>query len=227
MATTASRPIRAKVRPRRSKAPSPATRMVLTGISWDTYECILKDHEDRSAPRFTYDQGTLEIMSPTIPHEKDHLILAELVGIVTEELEIEALNVGSATFRRQNIEGGFEADSTFYVQHEAAMRNKEEFDPLVDPPPDFVIESDATHSSIPKLPLFARFGVPEVWRVEQRSVVLYHLAGDHYVEAEASQALPLLTKEALNHFLDLRRGERRTVWVKEVRSWAREQATRA
>ncbi len=39
-------------------------RFVLNDISWETYERILSDHESRSVPRFVYDHGVLEIMSP-------------------------------------------------------------------------------------------------------------------------------------------------------------------
>jgi len=39
-------------------------RFVLHNVSWETYEQILKNYEDRSVPRFTYDQGELEIVSP-------------------------------------------------------------------------------------------------------------------------------------------------------------------
>ena len=32
-------------------------RIVLHNISWETYERLLADHENASAPRFTYDHG--------------------------------------------------------------------------------------------------------------------------------------------------------------------------
>jgi hypothetical protein len=41
-------------------------RFVLHGINWKTYEQILSDFEDRSAPRFTYDNGVLEILKTRI-----------------------------------------------------------------------------------------------------------------------------------------------------------------
>lgn len=45
-------------------------RMVLYNVGWDTYERLLRDHANASAPRFTYDRGTLEIMSPLPEHER-------------------------------------------------------------------------------------------------------------------------------------------------------------
>ncbi len=41
-------------------------RFVIHDVSWETYEQLLKNYESSSAPRFTYDQGDLEIMSPSI-----------------------------------------------------------------------------------------------------------------------------------------------------------------
>ena len=39
---------------------SPAEqRVVLNNVRWETYERLLEDYLDSSAPRFTYDQGVL------------------------------------------------------------------------------------------------------------------------------------------------------------------------
>lgn len=43
---------------------APEQIMVLRNVRWATYASLLADHVDRSAPRFAYDRGTLEIMSP-------------------------------------------------------------------------------------------------------------------------------------------------------------------
>jgi Uma2 family endonuclease len=42
--------------------------VVLDNVTWRTYEQLLADLVDRSAPRLTYDRGVLEIMSPTHEH---------------------------------------------------------------------------------------------------------------------------------------------------------------
>jgi len=38
----------------------PEQRVVLHNIGWNTYEHLLADHENNSAPLFTYDRGELE-----------------------------------------------------------------------------------------------------------------------------------------------------------------------
>jgi len=40
--------------------------VVLEIVSWQTYENLLADLTDSSAPRLTYDRGVLELMSPSI-----------------------------------------------------------------------------------------------------------------------------------------------------------------
>jgi Uma2 family endonuclease len=45
-------------------------RVILRHVSWETYERLLAEHEQSSSPRFTYDGGVLEIMSPSTRHER-------------------------------------------------------------------------------------------------------------------------------------------------------------
>ncbi len=51
-------------------------RIILRNVSWETYERLLKDLENRSSPRLTYDRGVLEIMSPHFEHDRAKEILA-------------------------------------------------------------------------------------------------------------------------------------------------------
>ena len=75
-------------------------RVVLSKVSWETYESLLADLADSSGPRLTYDRGELEITSPTPEHEKLNRLLADLIGVLAEELDIDTENLGSSTFRR-------------------------------------------------------------------------------------------------------------------------------
>ena len=98
---------------------SPAEqRVVLRNVSWDTYESLLESHESNSAPRFTYDQGEMEVVSPSPEHERLNRRIAQLVLAFTEEMDIESEDLGSTTFRREDPERGFEPDSCLYIQNE-------------------------------------------------------------------------------------------------------------
>lgn len=201
----------------------PEQRVVLSGVSWQTYEALLADHVDRRAPRFAYDRGALEIVSPSPPHEEDGFALAQVVVTVAEELDVDIRPMGSTTYRRQALAKGFEADASFYVQNDRFVLELDEVDPKVDPPPDLVIEIDVSHSSLDKLPIYAAMGVPEVWRRAADRVAVLVLEGDGYREAGASVALPPLTGEVLTRLLEEHRTHRWSAWVRAVRAWVRAQ----
>src|SRR5918995_2406382 len=200
---------------------SPAEqRVVLHNISWNTYERLLADHENNSAPRLTYDRGELEIMSPSPEHEKFNRRIAQLVLVVAEELDIEAEDLGSTTFRREDLERGFEPDSCFYIQNEEQVRGKDRIDLAVDPPPDLVIEIDIISPSFSKLPIYAQIGVPEVWRYDGERMTILILEGSGYAESTESIVLPPVTNGVLTDFVEKSKTTRRTVWLQRVRNWA-------
>jgi Uma2 family endonuclease len=196
-------------------------RIVLNRVSWETYERLLADHTDRRVPRFAYDRGVLEIVSPGLKHERDSGALALLVQIVAAVWSIRVLNAGSMTYKREDLQQGIEPDESFYVQHEASVRDKDRIDPSVDPPPDLVIEVDVTHPSLDKLPIFARLGVPEVWRCVGGRVTVLTLVEGAYRESERSLALPLLTGEAITRLLAERRSLPPPEWIWALADWAR------
>jgi Uma2 family endonuclease len=202
---------------------SPAEqRVVLHNIGWNTYERLLADHENNSAPRLTYDRGELEIMSPSPEHEKFNRRIAQLVLAVAEELNIEAEDLGSTTFRREDLERGFEPDSCFYIQNEEQVRGKDRIDLAVDPPPDLVIEIDITSPSFSKLPIYAQIGVPEVWRYDGEWMTILVLEGSDYAETAESIVLPPVTSKVLTDFVEKSKSMKRTAWLEEVREWSRE-----
>jgi Uma2 family endonuclease len=196
-------------------------RVVLHNISWKTYEQIMVAIGDCSAPRLTYDEGELEIMSPSPEHEEINRAIDKLVSFVAFELEVEARDLGSTTFKLELLKRGFEPDSCFYVQNEPLIRDKDRLDLAVDPPPDLVIEIDITSSSTRKRAIFARFGVPEVWRYDGRQVEIFKLVGSDYIKLETSVVLPFFTAEVLTRFVAESRTLSRLEWMKSVRDWAR------
>jgi len=198
-------------------------RFVLRNVSWETYEHLLADHANSSAPRFTYAEGILEIMSPLNEHERLKEFMADLVRVVAEERQVEFANFGSSTFRRPDLRRGIEPDSCFYVQNVELIRGKKEIDLTVDPPPDLVIEVEVTNPVLPKLPIYARLGVPEVWLYEVGEAKILRLRADKYEETEQSEVLPSLSRSRLSGFLKERETLTTLEWLRRVRAWAREQ----
>jgi Uma2 family endonuclease len=202
-------------------------RVLLSGVSWEIFEGLVRASPNRAAPRFTYDRGQLEIMSPSVEHERLKETTTLLVHVVAEELGIDVEALGSATFRRPEVGRGFEADSCFYIENVARVRGKLEIDLGVDPPPDLVIEIDITSSSLDKLAIFASFGVPEVWRYEDARMRIFGASGDALAERESSAALPGLTAQVITRFVNAGKSLDRLAWLRQVRAWVHDRpATR-
>jgi len=193
---------------------------VLYGVSWDMYEQLTAENQGMQFPRLSYDSGILEISkSNSSRHEVDNRILAMLVETILLELGIDFQNFGSTTFKRKNIRKGFEPDSCFYIQSLALIEGKEDLDLEKDPPPDLIIEINKTSLSVPRMPIFAAFGVPEVWRFAGKAVKFYVLQEGVYLEAKTSLALPILSSKKATEFLLDSRKVKSTAWANSIRNW--------
>src|ERR1700683_507304 len=109
--------------------PSPSVReqrVTMHNVSWETYEGLLFANADASSPRITYDQGELEIMSPSLKHEKLKEVLGGVVELVAGEWEVDLERLGSTTSRRRDLERGAEPDCCFYIQNVEQIRGKDE-----------------------------------------------------------------------------------------------------
>src|SRR6266571_5572482 len=159
-------------------------------------------------------------MAPSYAHEELNHLIARVVEIIATEMDLDYCNAGSTTFKREELERGFEPDSCFYVQRAGQIAGKKRLDLTVDPPPDLVLEVDITHPALDKLSIFAVVGVPEVWRYDGERVRMLALAGDSYVEREQSLAFPALRSAHLDELLAASQQMPRTAWLRHVRAWA-------
>ena len=200
----------------------PEERMVLENVSWETYEHLLSDHVDAAAPRFTFDRGRLEILSPSSEHEEYKQTLTLLVEELADGLGMDIRNLGSTTFERSQLERGFEADACFYVQSAGRVQGKTPIDPAVDPAPDLVIEVEITTPALNKLPIFADFHVPEIWRYDGDKLVVLLLSGAEYIESGKSLAFSKVSAEDLSRLLRQSIMLKRREWRVQLRNWLRE-----
>lgn len=196
-------------------------RVRLSGISWETYERLLSEHRGRKSPRFTYHRGELEIMVISFEHEESNRLLHDLFTVLAEEQGLDFVNAGSTTLKREDLEGGFEPDTAFYVAHAGLIRGKARLELPVDPPPDLVIEVDITNPSVDKMPIYHAMGVPEVWRYDGANLHFFVLAEGGYRSSEESLALSALTRSIASAFMKEARSKPRTAWMREIREWAR------
>jgi Uma2 family endonuclease len=161
-------------------------------------------------------------------HEKPNRVLALVVEVLAEELGIDVESLGSTTFRRADLDRGFEPDSCFYIQNAERVRGKDEIDLAIDPPPDLVIEIDITSLSLDKFPIFLALGIPEVWRYDGAQVTIFTLTDGRYLEQEESRTLSQVTAAVLTDFIKKSKELKRTPWLRQVREWMRTQrATQA
>ncbi|MGQ0573345.1 MAG: Uma2 family endonuclease [Pseudonocardia sp.] len=194
-------------------------RVMVLHVGWHAYEAILADHEDCSSPRFTYDRGVLEIMSPSGLHDVLARLAGHLVAAIVDVRGLDMADFGSTTCRNHRWERGFEPDSCFYLRDAATMRGVERVDTDVHPAPEIVFEVDITRSSIDKLALYAQFGVAEVWRHGGRKAAILILDGSAYRRTDRSVALPGLDAAALTGLLAEGRSMSRPQWLRSVREW--------
>lgn len=179
-------------------------RILLHGIRWETYDALCRDMRDVRVPRMTYDQGRLELMSPSFPHEAYREFLSQMIRVWAYEHGIRFVAAGAATQRRYDVEKGAEPDASFYFANERHMRGRLDFDQTTDPPPDLVVEIDVSANSIEKLPVYAALGIPEVWLYNGESLRLHgnrDTAG--YQPLDVSTALPGFPQERISHWLEL------------------------
>jgi Uma2 family endonuclease len=194
---------------------------VLRDISWETYECLLKNYENSSSPRLTYDRGTLEIVSPLVPHEETNRVLDILVDRIADAWGVRLRHLGSTTLKSGAREQGVEPDSCFYIQNLPHIGRRQRIDlEGGDPPPDLVVEVDQTNPSLNKLAIYANLGVPEIWHVTEGLVDVLRLRDGTYQSEEVSGALAPLSRTAINKLLALSRVVDNIDWNQAVRGWA-------
>jgi Uma2 family endonuclease len=202
----------------------PEHRVLLRNVSWETYERLLSENVNVLGTRFAYDEGLLEIMVVSSGHEAPNRVFELLIAIAAEETRRDCWSLGSMTFRRKDLEKGFEPDSCYYFDQAEQVRGNDKLDLAVDPPPELVIEIDITRSSLDRFRIFAAVGVSEVWRYDGERVSMFRLENAAYREVSASVALPPLTAAKVTEFLEQSRLVKRPEWLDRVRAWVRSQS---
>ena len=148
-------------------------------------------------------------------------MLQLLLPVVAEATDSDLYSLGSTTFKREDLQRGFEGDSCFYVQNEARVRGKERIELPADPPPDLVLEVDVTHSTLDKLAVYLAVGVPEVWRFSDGRLEFLLREDSRYLEQTASRAFPVIRSAELSTLLEEGRALTDLAWIRRVRLWTR------
>jgi Uma2 family endonuclease len=163
----------------------------LGGVTWADYERLLEIRGDSSAPRITYLEGTLEIMSPSARHESIKSTIGCLIEVWCLERDIEFTSYGSWTLKNSRRKRGAEPDECYVF---GAVPKKKR--------PDLAIEVIWTYGGIDKLDVYCKLGVPEVWYWHDGRIAVYRLRGERYAALARSVVLRGIDLEQLANFLD-------------------------
>lgn len=198
-------------------------RIVLEGISWQTYQALLKDLGGHRASRLAYAQGILEITMPSDLHEMINRLLALMVTALTDELGMKIKGYGSTTLDREDLAQGIEPDSCFYIQNVELILGRK-LDIKTNPPPDLAIEVDISRSSRRRFDIYLQLKILEVWRyTQQNGVIIYRFQDNEYVECEFSPTFPIVSGALLWQFLQLAETEDDNGVIRALRQWLRTQ----
>ncbi|MDJ0897841.1 MAG: Uma2 family endonuclease [Xenococcus sp. MO_188.B8] len=196
----------------------PGQTILLRDINWLDFEAILEDLGERRSSRIAYDCGTLSIMTALPEHEVNKVLIGDLLKVLLEELDIDFWSLGSTTFKNKIMKQGIEPDDCFYIKNEALIRGKDRIDLTIDPPPDLAIEVEVTSRS--NTNIYAKLGVPELWRFEKGKLKIDILQDGAYVNYDVSSIFPdILLINIIPEYLAKAKENGRNKTMKEFRKF--------
>lgn len=164
----------------------PEQRVAFGGLEWAAYLALDEAlGHDRPGPRLYFLDGDLEIMSTSDEHER----IKECIGVCVDDYlmheEIAYAQKGQATMRIVE-ETGAEPDKSWCLGEKKRV-------------PDIVLEVALSSGGLPKLNIYGRFPVPEVWIWRRGCLEIHCYRGEAggYERTVASRLLPGLSTVAL------------------------------
>jgi Uma2 family endonuclease len=167
--------------------------LIVHDFDWQDYEELLKAIGDRPGFRVNYDNGRLEIVSPSPKHDRYSRFPDLYVAAFCEVHGMDCELFGSATWKSKRLGKGVEPDACYYVRNAHHVIGVKDISLETHPPPDIAVEIDITNSSLKKLSIYAILGVAEVWRYDGKTYTFYNLKDGEYSEIRTSHQLPGLT----------------------------------
>ncbi len=198
-------------------------RIVIRGVAWQGYQSLLRMVGGQPV-RLTYDRGDVELMSPLPTHERKKSCLGRAVRILTEELLMPVMPMGSTTWSREDLDKGIEADESFYLGDLDRVRNPDKIDLEVDPAPDLAIEIEIeiTRRRLRRPGIYGVLGVPEIWRFNGREFKLLLRQDDgSYRQSLLSAAFPDVPMAEIERIATMEGFRDENEWARQFREWVR------
>ena len=186
-------------------------RVVVRGISWDSYVALNDAIPDGDGPRIAYLDGDLEIMTTSFRHELTKTMLARLVEAFAEETGVQLNGYGHATQRDPEQRVAAEPDESYSIGARAHAA-------------DLVIEVVHTSGGIDKLEVFRRLGAREVWFWINSRLWVFVLVDGAYQERPASVALAGIDLRDLERIVTSADDDHQTEAIRSYRTSLRARA---
>jgi Uma2 family endonuclease len=192
------------------KGPKPTEqRIVLENITWSKLETLLQEMGQARTTRFTYDRARLEMMNPLEEHERYRKLVESLILVLVDELDAPVEGYAVPSLKRPDRQRGVEPDAAYYIRQAAQMRDRPTIDLMRDGAPDLVADVTLTRSLIDPLPIYAEFGIPELWCYSSQAgedfckgeFRMYALQGGRYSPISKSLAFPFLPARQVQDFI--------------------------
>jgi Uma2 family endonuclease len=197
-------------------------RFVFNHVDWAFYEDVSRRLEGRHV-FVTYYKGKLEVVTTSLLHERVAALLYRLLCVLSEETATPTVTAGRATLRDLLLDEGVEADTSFYFHANAErMKDKQEIDLKVDPPPDLAVEVEITRRLGERRLIYRDLGVPEVWRYADGTITVLVRRGEDYVSVKQSPTFPFVTLGEIAGWIRAGIGQDETTWTAGVRKRVRD-----
>ena len=183
-------------------------RIPLYGITWQQYEHFIEMFYGHHNLHLIYLKGVLEIVTLSPEHEMLKTMIARLLYVYADALNIDLFSCGSATCKSEATERGLEPDESF------CLGERKQF-------PDLAIEVIVTSGGIDKLEVYQVLKVAEVWFYKNEKFSVYSLNSDHsgYDAIAQSQIFPNLDLDIMAEYIrPEREPEMVRAWRKLVNS---------
>jgi len=167
--------------------------IVLRPVTWADYQRLLEIRGDEPAPRLTYLEGVLELMTPSQPHEFIKSMIGRLVEGYCMEKGIGITPYGSWTHESKESDRGIEPDECYVIGDNPEPQRS-----------DLAIEVEWTRGAINKLEVYRQLQVKEVWVWRKKRIEIFVLRDAHYTPSTTSTLLPGIDLDLLVRFIDMR-----------------------
>ena len=161
-------------------------------------------------------------MSPLPEHERPKRLIGRMIESLTFELRMPMASFGSTTYKKRSLAKGVEPDECYYFRDESKMRGRKRIDLRKDPPPELVVEIDITSRSVPREPIYAAIGVPEIWRFDGLKLQCLHLSSGDYRVGKHSKVFPFLEPVKLGQFIEQLSQRDETLILHSFVKWIRD-----